>query len=331
MMDIAAHIGALVRENELVIIPGLGGFITHFHTAKINAISKKIEAPGRYIAFNTQLKENDGFLAHTLAKKMKLSYKEALELIETFAAFCLDEMKSGQQISFENLGLLSLSNTGHIQFSADLSINYDDRYFGLPEIDAMPIVRNRTYEPVIQINPKARENIRKMTPVYRRVAAVAIPLITIGLLAWFSKDHIKNYYQQSASLIHLDSNSQTHNDPLLKAETKITTASSFEAEPEMEVTALPAETKDIIVQEKTEVILGRFHIIGGAFSHKELAEKLILKLESEGFDAYLAGQNNSGLYRVSAGNFSQREQAVEQLRWFQSHVNSSAWLLQEEL
>ncbi len=169
---------------------------------------KRIETPGRHIVFNAQLKENDGFLAHSFAKKMGINYKEALQIVETFALFCLEEMKAGKQISFEKLGLLSMTNTGFIQFSADLSINYDDQYFGLPEIIAMPIIRNRHYEPVIQIHPQAKENIRRMAPIYRKIAAVAIPLITIGILAWFTKDHLSNYYQQSASVVSLDNSHQ---------------------------------------------------------------------------------------------------------------------------
>lgn len=332
MMDIAAHIGELVRVNELVIIPGLGGFLTHFHSAKVNAISKKMEAPGRHIAFNTQLKENDGFLAHSFAQKMGISYKESLQIVETFAQFCIDEMKNGNQVSFEKLGLLSMTPTGHIHFSADLSINYDDHYFGLPEIVAMPVFRNKTYEPVIQINPQAKENIKKMAPIYRRVAAIAIPLITIGLLAWFSKDHINNYYQQSASVIHMDSSIQAEKT---KTPPPPETKEIQDKEPvtkTMEDTSKPeSQPKEIIVQDKVESFNGNFHIIGGAFNNKDLADKLLKKLEADGFKAYIAGQNNIGLYRVSAGNFVNRQKAVEQLRWYQGHVNSKAWLLNEEL
>lgn len=330
-MDIAAHIGELVRVNELVIIPGLGGFLTHFHSAQINAVSRKVEAPGRHIAFNAQLKENDGFLAHSFAKKMGISYKESLQIIETFAKFCLQEMKDGHQISFEKLGILSMLNTGHIQFSADLSINYDDHYFGLPEIVAMPIIRNRTYEPVLQISPQAKDNIKKMAPVYRKIAAVAIPLITFGILAWFSKDHIKNYYQQSASIVHIDSSSHAEKTNIKDSKTKNIQSEEIDHIALEEEVPVLTEPKEIIVQEKVNSFYGNYHIIGGAFSSKALADKLVKKLESEGFKAYIAGQNKTGLYRVSAGNFDNRKNAVDQLRWFQNQVNSSAWLLNAEL
>lgn len=329
MMDLAKHIGALVRENELVIIPGLGGFLTQFHSAKVNAVSKKIESPGRHIAFNSQLKDNDGFLAHSFANKTGMSYKDALQIIEIFSQFCISEMKLGKHISFEKLGVLSMSTMGHIQFSADLSVNYDDHFFGLPDISAQPILRNRSYEPVVQINPQAKEKIRKMAPIYRKVAAVAVPFIALGLIAWFSKGHIKNYYQQSASIVNLDSNAQKENNT--PGKTKEISAEDVYSANTTELVSTETETQPIIVQENIESFNGKYHLIGGAFSNKELAEKLIKELESNGFKAYIAGQNNNGLYRVSAGNFSYHEKAVDQLRWYQKHVNSSAWLLTEEL
>ncbi len=78
-------------------------------------------------------------------------------------------------------------------------------------------------------------------------------------------------------------------------------------------------------------VKGGYHVIGGAFSNKDLADKLIEKLKADGFEAYIAGQNNIGLYRVSTANFSSRKEAVEQLRWFQNNVNQTAWLLHEDL
>ncbi|NOR88084.1 MAG: hypothetical protein GQ527_10775, partial [Bacteroidales bacterium] len=188
MIDIAAHIGRLVREHELVIIPGLGGFLTNFHPSAIHALSNRMEPPGRHIAFNTRLQENDGLLAHHLSKKLGLSYKDAINLAETFASFCKNELKEGHYISFEYLGVLSLNSHGKIEFSADLSINYDDSYFGLPDIIAPRIQRKKDYEPVIQIHPQAKEKIRTHAPLIRRIAAIALPLIMLSILAFFAKD-----------------------------------------------------------------------------------------------------------------------------------------------
>lgn len=336
MIDIAAHIGKLVREHELVVIPGLGGFLTNFHSSTIHALSNRIESPGRYIAFNSRLKENDGLLANYFAKKAELPYKDALNLVETFAEFCKKELQSGRNISFENLGLLSINNKGYIEFSADLGVNYADEYFGLPDIIASPIKRNSEYKPVIQLHPDAKEKIKKNAPIIRRIAAVAIPFFLIGLLAFFTRDHIKNIYQQPASIVSLNTDST---DPISSENEKKTSdilvknesIEKGKATSSLSHDSLSEEASEIIFDEPPVNLSGNFHIICGAFSNKELADALISQLQSEGFESYIAGQNNNGLYRVSFANYKDRIKAVQQLRWFQTNRNKDAWLLDADL
>lgn len=341
MIDIAAYIGRLVREHELVIIPGLGGFLTNFHASAIHALSNRIEPPGRHIAFNTRLQENDGLLANHLQKKLDLSYKDALVLVETFAEFCKTELDNGQNISFENLGILSLNARGNIEFSPNLSINYADEYFGLPDIIAPRIQRKKQHEAVIQFHPHAKEKIKSHAPLIRKIAAIAIPFIFLSVFAYFSKDEIKNIYQQSASVFSFssDSSNEISNEETLNIANDVkdkqadlpfeTAKETVEEEP---IVVVNVETDSEIVYNESPVVEnGNFHIICGAFNNKDLADKLILQLDSEGFKSYLAGQNATGLYRVSASNFSNRLEAVEQLRWYQANRNKEAWLLVEEL
>ncbi len=332
-MDIAAHIGELVRENEMVIIPGLGAFLTNSYSAEVHAISHKVTPPGRHIAFNSKIKDNDGFLAHSLVKKSQYSYKEALQLIDTFADFCRNEIQNDGKVSFENLGLLSMSRSGHMEFSPDLSVNYDDSYFGLPDIMAQPILRNRTHEPVITLHPEAKKKIRNSAPIIRRIAAIALPLMILSVLAWFIKEPIGNYFQQSASIVNIDSN---HTSPaesktnLEEAKKDNTVIVSLEVAEETIIEEPKVEEPEMIINEQVQEIKGSFHIICGAFGEKKFADQLLSELEVDGFEAYIAGQNKNGLYRISAANFSNRAKAVEQLRWFQANKNKSAWLLNEE-
>ena len=332
-MDIAAHIGNLVRENEMVIIPGLGAFLTNSYSSKVHAISYKVTPPGRHIAFNSKIKDNDGFLAHSLVTKSAYSYKEALQLIETFAHFCRNEIEAGGKVSFENLGLLSMNRSGHIEFSPDLSVNYDDSYFGLPDIMVQPILRNRTHQPIVSLHPEAKKKIKNSAPLIRRIAAIAIPLMILSVLAWFIKEPIGNYFQQSASIVTLESDSSIPSNSETKMEElkQDNTVDISKEILENKIIEEPVKAElEMIVNEHTQEIKGSFHIICGAFGEKKFADKLLSELETEGFEAYIAGQNKNGLYRISAANFSNRAKAVEQLRWFQANKNKGAWLLNEE-
>ena len=330
MIDIAAHIGKLVREHELVIIPGLGGFLTNFHSSVIHDFSNRIESPGCHIAFNARLKENDGLLANYFAQQGNTSYKEALQLVEIFAEFCKNELEIGNSISFENLGLLKHSPSGFIEFSPDLSHNYDDEYFGLPDILVSPIKRELVHTPIVQLHPKAKEKFKSTALILRRVDAIAIPFFVLGFLVFLTKDKIKDSFQQAASVVQFSTEGE---DFEVKEAEK-----TIDLVPENEL--ISGDVSDIeLVSDNSEIVVndipmstqGAFHLICGAFSNKELANKLTEQLKSEGFESYIAGQNHSGLYRVSSSNFLNKDEAMDQLQWFKANKNKSAWLLTEEL
>jgi hypothetical protein len=70
-----------------------------------------------------------------------------------------------------------------------------------------------------------------------------------------------------------------------------------------------------------------FHLIGGCFSIKENADKFVLDLKEKGFNASILDFEN-GLYRVTAGSFSDASEADQNLTTF---VNQgfSGWVLKK--
>jgi hypothetical protein len=70
-----------------------------------------------------------------------------------------------------------------------------------------------------------------------------------------------------------------------------------------------------------------FHLIGGCFSIKENADKFVLNLKEKGFNASILDFEN-GLYRVTAGSFSNASEADQNLTTF---VNQgfSGWVLKK--
>jgi len=330
MIDIAAYIGVLVKEHELVVIPGLGGFLTRSHASIIHALSNRIESPGRHIAFNSKLKENDGLLANYFAKKANISYKMALNLVETFAASCQLELEMGHRVSFENLGILNLSEEGYIEFVPDLTKNYADEYFGLPDILISPIDRESKHIPVVQLHPQAKEKIKQSATVLRKVAAIAIPFFVLGWLVFLTKDKINTTFQQVASVIAFNSDA-AEITPVIEEKRTINIVIEEPAENVVEETEFITNDSEVVMDDLPIPAQGTYHLICGAFSHKVLADRLVKELKSEGFESYIAGQNSIGLYRVSSSNFLDKEKAISQLQWFQAHKNNAAWLLDEDL
>ena len=83
-MNIEVYIQALLFEHSCVVIPDLGGFITEHKSVEIHPITHRFTPPSKRIAFNEQLKVNDGLLANTIAREEGISMLDAYAKIKTF-------------------------------------------------------------------------------------------------------------------------------------------------------------------------------------------------------------------------------------------------------
>ena len=72
VIELERHIEILLLSNDCVIIPDLGGFMTHYIDAKYDEEDGLFLPPLRSLGFNPQLTINDSMLA--------LSYVEAYDI-----------------------------------------------------------------------------------------------------------------------------------------------------------------------------------------------------------------------------------------------------------
>ncbi len=137
--EIPALICELLPAHGCVIIPGLGGFITHYKPAVIQASSGKILPPAAETGFNPALRTNDGLLAQAFSHKTGIPYATALEKVQEFSWNCLADLNMGQEIHFKGLGTLRLDEYKNFRFEPDKHTNLLDDAFGLAPVNALPL------------------------------------------------------------------------------------------------------------------------------------------------------------------------------------------------
>ena len=107
----------------------------------------------------------------------------------------------------------------------------------------------------------------------------------------------------------------------------------------------PTETTNIWVDNRTEKVEPKvdntkvdneklrqdlkYHVMGGCFSSKRNAERLVKKLINKGYDALLLGQFKN-LHAVSFGSFVSDSDARALLSKVKSNENKAAWLLAKQ-
>ena len=82
MIQLQRHIEILLLENECVIVPDFGGFMTHQVAAHYDEADRSFVPPTRTLGFNPQLRMNDSVLAQSYVEAYDISYPEALRRIE---------------------------------------------------------------------------------------------------------------------------------------------------------------------------------------------------------------------------------------------------------
>lgn len=81
MEALALHIQYLLLQNDCVILPGLGAFISVYTPAYFDIESRRWMPMTREVRFTTKLAQNDGLLIKSYMRQLNLSYKEAEERV----------------------------------------------------------------------------------------------------------------------------------------------------------------------------------------------------------------------------------------------------------
>ena len=76
---------------------------------------------------------------------------------------------------------------------------------------------------------------------------------------------------------------------------------------------------------------GNFHIVAGAFRIPENAETRVNQLREAGYKARTLGENKYGLHQVVYGSYTDRTEALKELRNIRNTDNPNAWMLIQEL
>jgi nucleoid DNA-binding protein/cell division septation protein DedD len=114
-VKLAKYIHDLLLENETVIIPGLGAFISTYKPAEIG--DNEIKPPSKEVSFSNQIRNNDGILVSAIARKAKISQPNALKRIERERENILYQLDKGEEVVVEDLGVLIYNEKNEISFT----------------------------------------------------------------------------------------------------------------------------------------------------------------------------------------------------------------------
>ncbi len=321
-MDFLKDIHILLQQNECVIIPNLGGFITHYEPAKIDNTTDLFSPPYKGVVFNHRLTQNDGLLIHHLMKKHQKTYEFIANEIAQFVEQIKFDIAQNKSITIEKVGTLSKNKEGFYHFQQDKSNNLLQNSFALYAF----------HSPAI--NKKARlqkeRSLTLTTPL--KWAAILIPFLFLGY--WFYSNNnlhqeisqyytsifpiqSKNYERPILPIASIKNYNLNHKTSLIINNEEI----AFRKTNKWLMNSIKQQIK-----KKAPYPIERYHIISSVFKKEVNAEKYITKMSTYGYDPFIIGKSASGLIRVCIASAGKKKQALEILKEVRENHRKDAWI-----
>lgn len=143
MDTVILHIEYLLRHHDCVVLPGWGAFIARRVTASFRSEGHYVMTPpARSIAFNAELREDDGLLLSSVCRRENMTYSEATHYVRSQVCYLSEILREDGEVVFGHLGKFSVCDNMPLRFfPAPDAVNYMN--LGLEIITPEPLEIHR--------------------------------------------------------------------------------------------------------------------------------------------------------------------------------------------
>ena len=350
MNTVQNHIKELLFEQDCVVIPEFGGFVTNFDCAKIEGSNRYITPPQKWLAFNSLLKNDDGLLSNYIAQEEQITREQATLKIKLFVEDTKRYINFDETYQINGLGIFSQNEERKIQFQPQTTNFYSDS-FGMENIFLKKSVNFQNELQVIQkpviISDSTVKQVfatqdreptveiweeEENTSIRKKRFGKVLPYIygVVGMVIFVSLIYMYDNSKANLSSLNPFQSSSLMTPPVVKTVDESKTEATPNTPTIVEAKAFENE-KPVIVSPKSETIIDtekRFFIIIGSFGSKKNAISLLNTLKSKGFeDASIIYPNRKKkLIKVSVGGFNSETQANQEVLKVSQTINQETWI-----
>ena len=207
---ITNYLKELLNDNECVIIPEFGAFISKRHSATIDYANHTFIPPFKEIVFNNKLTNNDEILVDFISKKENISKEDSLTKIQNFVNQTAAILDVNNEYVMEGLGKMRKFGNDYV-FEVCHSENLLGDSFGLTEFNYKPVFRTETYQIIkerIVVEQKAKnteytmaiesveeisDTPRRKPSMFRTLAFTTLAFVLVFLINWTTDKSDSNF------------------------------------------------------------------------------------------------------------------------------------------
>lgn len=340
MIELLKHIETLLLENDCVIIPSFGGFVSHYTPARWIEEEGIFLPPTRSIGFNPQLKMNDGLLVQSYMTSYCTDFSDASKLINKAIDELINTLHVDGKVEMHGIGDMFFTIQGKLQFQPYEDGLLTPYLYGLSSfgIDKIDLVVKTTDKRMIEetSNSKVYE-IRVNRSFIRTAVAVAAAIIIFFLMSTpVENTYVEkgNYAQLIPSeLLEPFDNSLTESVPAKKQVNtqKVQEEIKPKAIKEVVIPKNSIENKSNNAKPLSESVnKNSCHIIIASVNNRTDAQEIVDRLISKGYSKASVIEGSKWT-RVSIMSFSNNDDANNKLLQLKKNKNfKDAWLLTDK-
>jgi len=328
--------------NDYLVLPNFGGFVLKSRPAHFSASGGMLVPPSKTVSFNAKLKQNDGILATWLQNTLKCSAKEGITHLTEFSEFCSGILAAKRRVSLEAIGFFYLDFENNICFEPQQDANFLTRSFGLgamsiKELESTPEIREPKKEILfvdrtLHATEPTAQPVRSRKNYNRLVTPLLVAILCVSLLGLLVNNSSVNGELRSSLF---SGKTKGVYEPVTYSNLNIVGSSSKQSAYVADANGIASlelgDTKKIAVKVLDNRFdssylntsrpnsgsfsnSGNFEIVLGCFTILENAKRMVEKLGAQRMKAAVTGKNNKGMYVVSNGNYSSKDEAIARLQ-----------------
>lgn len=314
MNQLILHIEYLLHQHNCVIVPGLGGFVVNsIHTRKEDL--SIFHSPYCELVFNRSLTHNDGLLVESYMRVDNIPFESANIKIEQAVKELKGVLRYEKRVSLGDLGEFILTD--------DNRFIYNPKRFIRPEFFGLSVA---SLKPVIQLKPKASISAkpiiekRKSLPKISMGAAIAA-MIAIMFFIFPIQDTEKEH--QSAKML-TDTNIFAKTE---RQKNRNNVFDSYAVDTSANHDAYSSPDSNKAKETTLAKTDKQYYIIVGVYEVREIADKMIERLKSDGYNNCNTIDKPTRI-DVYAASFSSRKEAEKVARELRdsNDIYKDAWV-----
>jgi hypothetical protein len=314
--QVAGIVAELLYVHDCIVLPGFGGLIGNYASARVHPVSHVFQMPSKQLAFNRNLKTDDGLLVNQFAKIENISFTEARKTLVDYSETLNDRLLAGERVDWEHVGQFHSDIERNFQFRAFTTHNFLPESYGLYTLQVSPINRvpspDRRPEPVF-VNREIVSPVKQSRKFPIRAALKTVPFILFAAFIGFNAilPEGKGISKSDFSIFSNTTSAPTFGISAVHS------------------SSLPAVRKavEVIAVESFSAESAKIFIVAGCYSTEQNASGAVDYLNEKGFNSFVLDQTPAGLYRVVYGSYASVNEASNELSAIKKGLNEEAWLL----